>query len=199
MSRSPVSEAVKLLASQGFITMQTKRGFSVRVYSDEEILNMLEVKATLEGLAGYKAAENITTSNKKLLEQHLQDYKGAIEVENYSKAKLIDYHLHHLIAVMADNSYLEKEIDKLWQHGNMYIDKYLNEAPHKTTTRFNVHADIVSAIISGNKSLSQELCATHGIEFYTMVKSVFNEKKNQNSGFSKIMDLDAAKNALSKF
>jgi len=56
VSRTPVREALYLLASEGLV-VPTRRGFAVREFTPSEIIEIYEVRAALEGMAARLAAE----------------------------------------------------------------------------------------------------------------------------------------------
>ncbi|MEY9855514.1 DNA-binding GntR family transcriptional regulator [Catenulispora sp. GAS73] len=56
ISRTPVREALQVLASEGLV-VATRRGFVVHEHSAEEIKNIYEVRAALEAMAARLAAE----------------------------------------------------------------------------------------------------------------------------------------------
>jgi DNA-binding GntR family transcriptional regulator len=59
ISRTPVREALQLLASEGLV-LATRRGYVVREHSVEEIRDIYEVRAALEEMAARLAAERAT-------------------------------------------------------------------------------------------------------------------------------------------
>lgn len=58
VSRTPVRAALTLLATQGLLDYQPKRGYVVRRFEAEDIFAAYEVRATIEGLACRLAAIN---------------------------------------------------------------------------------------------------------------------------------------------
>lgn len=56
VSRMPVREALRRLDSEGLVTLRPNRGAVVTGYGPEEILELFEMRAVLEGLAARKAA-----------------------------------------------------------------------------------------------------------------------------------------------
>ncbi|MBM7518672.1 GntR family transcriptional regulator [Nocardioides nitrophenolicus] len=68
ISRTPIREALQLLASEGLV-VATRRGFVVREHSPEEIRHIYEVRAALEEMAARLAAERATADHIATLEQ----------------------------------------------------------------------------------------------------------------------------------
>jgi DNA-binding GntR family transcriptional regulator len=68
ISRTPLREALKVLASEGLIELLPNRGARVRALSPQDILELFDVMAGLESLAGRLACENITESEISSIE-----------------------------------------------------------------------------------------------------------------------------------
>jgi len=60
ISRTPLREAYRMLASDGLLTLQPKRGAMVIELSADDVENIFDVLAVLEGLAARSAAERAT-------------------------------------------------------------------------------------------------------------------------------------------
>src|SRR5437868_1625874 len=56
VSRMPVREALRQLAAEGLVTIEPRRGASVTQYTEDQIRELVEVRATLEGLNAKLAA-----------------------------------------------------------------------------------------------------------------------------------------------
>ncbi|MCU9611739.1 GntR family transcriptional regulator, partial [Escherichia coli] len=57
VSRIPVREALRALASEGLVLIEPRRGASVAKLSPDIVREMVEVRATLEGLNAKLAAQ----------------------------------------------------------------------------------------------------------------------------------------------
>src|SRR6202040_84145 len=60
ISRTPLREALKVLASEGLVDLLPNRGARVRQFSEKDIRELFDVMGGLESLAGRLACENIT-------------------------------------------------------------------------------------------------------------------------------------------
>lgn len=86
MSRTPVREAFRTLAAEGFIILLPNRSVVVSRIDRSEIADVFSVLSTLEGLAARQACERITDAEIKqigLLQADLERYYGAFDRENY--------------------------------------------------------------------------------------------------------------------
>jgi DNA-binding GntR family transcriptional regulator len=60
ISRTPLREALKVLAAEGLVELLPNRGARVRALSEQDISELFDMMGGLEGLAGRLACENIT-------------------------------------------------------------------------------------------------------------------------------------------
>src|ERR1700745_4446213 len=75
ISRTPLREALKVLASEGVVELLPNRGARVRQLSEQDIAELFDIMGGLEGLAGRLACENITDSEIAEIERlHYEMY-----------------------------------------------------------------------------------------------------------------------------
>ena len=60
ISRTPLREALKVLAAEGLVELLPNRGARVRALGEQDLAELFDMMAGLEGLAGRLACENIT-------------------------------------------------------------------------------------------------------------------------------------------
>src|SRR5437899_11527418 len=75
MSRTPLREALKVLASEGLVELLPNRGARVRQLSEHDLGELFDVMGGLEALAGRLACENITDAEIAEIERlHYEMY-----------------------------------------------------------------------------------------------------------------------------
>ena len=57
VSRTPIREAIRKLEKEGLVTIEPRRGAYASMISTEDMVEILEVRQDLEGLAAYFAAD----------------------------------------------------------------------------------------------------------------------------------------------
>jgi GntR family transcriptional regulator, vanillate catabolism transcriptional regulator len=67
VSRTPIRQALPVLAREGLLQAAGRRGFVVRAFSVEEVLDAIDVRGALEGLAARRVAER--GASRELLEE----------------------------------------------------------------------------------------------------------------------------------
>lgn len=86
VSRTPLREALKVLASEGLIELAPNRGARVLQLTEAGVEEMFEVMGTLEALAGELAAKRITP--EQLAEVKALHYQMAL---HYARGELMPY------------------------------------------------------------------------------------------------------------
>lgn len=99
VSRTPLREALKVLAIEGLIELQTNRGAIIRVFSPKETYDTLLLIGALEAFAGELVCQSITEEelaeidelHRKMLDHHTRGDRQAYWATNRKiHAKIID-------------------------------------------------------------------------------------------------------------
>lgn len=78
-SRTPIREALRVLASRGIVTIVPNRGAQVNGHSSRDIRELGEVRAELEGFAAALAAERITDAQLEHLRSAWKGYAQTVD------------------------------------------------------------------------------------------------------------------------
>ena len=82
VSRTPLREALKVLAAEGLVELLPNRGARVRQFTDQDVRDLFEVLAGLEATAGRLACRRITDFEiSKLEDMHYEMYGHYIRRE----------------------------------------------------------------------------------------------------------------------
>lgn len=113
VSRTPLREALKVLASEGVITLHPNRGASVAMITPEKIDELFPIMGALEALAGELASERATDADiahiRKMNQKMLQHYKRG-ERSRYSD---INQAIHRRLFDIAGNAALTQIYESL--------------------------------------------------------------------------------------
>lgn len=69
VSRTPVREALRLLAAEGLVELTPNKGARVMAWTDAELEEVFAMRAQVEGLAARRAAERVTDADLDELER----------------------------------------------------------------------------------------------------------------------------------
>lgn len=158
VSRMPVREALRALAAEGVVTIEPRRGATVTTFSDEQIREIVEVRATLEALNAKLAAKRHDKQQLARLEQIVA--AGAKVAEGTDPAQLHEDNasFHEALASAADNSVLRDLVRSLRERTALIF------APHskkRARENWEEHAAIVRAVVAGDAELAGLLAARH--------------------------------------
>jgi DNA-binding GntR family transcriptional regulator len=113
VSRTPLREAIRSLATEGLIELQPNRGAIVSIVSQEDVTEILPIMASLEGLGGRLAAMHMDQSKiaqvRKIHDQMISHYKNNEVAEYFETNRLI----HELITEGSGNQTLVDTINSL--------------------------------------------------------------------------------------
>lgn len=113
VSRTPMREAVRMLASEGLIVLRPGRSTAVRKFSQEEVRDMLDVVAELEALAGRQACRSASDAEiaaiVDLHERMMAHYKAGERLDYYK----LNQRIHSAIVEASGNASLAEVHDLL--------------------------------------------------------------------------------------
>lgn len=107
ISRTPLREALKVLARDGFVELLPNRGARVARLTDRELDDAIEVMAALEGLAGELAAIHATDAEIRAIEHLHAVMLSAHEREDARTYFSINRTIHEAILKASRNATLE--------------------------------------------------------------------------------------------
>jgi DNA-binding GntR family transcriptional regulator len=106
ISRTPLREALKVLASEGLVELLPNRGARVRQLSEHDLGELFEVMGGLEGLAGRLACENITDAEIAEIERlHYEMYGFYLQRDMHGYFR-VNQLIHQRIVEAARNAVL---------------------------------------------------------------------------------------------
>lgn len=160
ISRTPVTEAVNRLEAEGFIRIVPRKGFVVSDANSNEIQEIFEVKAVIEGLAAKKAAERQVENKKELLLGMIAAQEQSMENQDVAALSRHDLDLHFAIFHMSGSATLEKLAISLWHRGHSYIDWITDWDILRGIIK--EHKQLVAAIIEGRANDARTIMEQHG-------------------------------------
>lgn len=106
ISRTPLREALKVLAAEGLIELLPNRGARVRELSRRDLEELFEVMGGLESLAGRLACENITDEEIAEIERLHYDMYGYYLHRDMHNYFLVNQRIHEKIVAASRNETL---------------------------------------------------------------------------------------------
>jgi DNA-binding GntR family transcriptional regulator len=158
VSRMPVREALRQLASEGLVTIEPRRGAAVTQFSEDQVRELVEVRATLEGLNAKLAAKRHDAAKIKELESILAEGLSVAETADSLTLTRLNQRFHDALANIADNSVL-RDIMRSLRDRTALLFAPLNSGRGKQN--WEEHAAILRAVIDGDAELAALLATRH--------------------------------------
>jgi DNA-binding GntR family transcriptional regulator len=106
VSRTPVREALRVLAASGLVDMRPHRAAVVARPSHETLIGMFEVMAELEALCAGYAAERMVAAERRAMEEVHEELRVMIQSGDPQRYHEVNEAFHGTIYSGAHNAYL---------------------------------------------------------------------------------------------
>lgn len=107
VSRTPLREALKVLASEGFVVLQANRGARVAAVTRQELEDTFPVIARLEQLAGELACEHLSASGLSWIEERHDAMVKAFQARDRQAYFQANQDIHQALIRGSANEILE--------------------------------------------------------------------------------------------
>ncbi len=167
MSRMPVREAFRRLASDGLVTLRPNRGCIVAGLTLDEIYETFEIRSVLEGLAVRLATPQMTEETIDELERLLDRMERAGQ-SGSSDWVLRHQEFHALIYGHSGRPKLIRQISALHVVIEPYMRIWFDYADKPLSAR-QEHAKLIEAIKTGDACHAESVMRDHIIETASML------------------------------
>ena len=157
VSRQPVLQAMRLLKKDGFVLHAPGRGVLVAPLDVVALVQIYQVRSTLDALAARLAAQARQRIDSRLIRQGREAARG-LDVKAMVAA---DAAFHTAIYAASGNPLIAQSVRLHWHH----IRRAMGAVLQVSTMRESVwdeHEAIACAIENGNASLAEVLSRQHG-------------------------------------
>jgi DNA-binding GntR family transcriptional regulator len=159
VSRTPVREALRHLASSGLVDIRKNQGATVKRLTTAELIEMFQVMAEYEGLSARLSARRMGRDEIAEMRKWHEKCGKMAEAENYDGFYDANNEFHDTIFRGSRNVFLQVESRKLRNRLNVYRRHITT--PRKMARSVVEHGRIVEAITAGEEELAQRLMREH--------------------------------------
>jgi DNA-binding GntR family transcriptional regulator len=158
ISRTPLREALKVLAAEGLVTMKVRRGAYVTEVSEKDLRDVYHLLALLES----DAARVVAASANELQRAQIQALQKDLEdaVAQRDRFFEINEAFHMLLLQIADNRWRDqmvadlRKVMKLNRHHSLLKEGRIEQSLAE-------HREIVQALLSRQPELAAQKMSTH--------------------------------------
>ena len=160
VSHIPVREALRRLEAQGLVRIHANRGAAVTELTRSELLDMMEVRATLSVMMMRNSAPMLTKADFDALDEIVRQQRET-SVDDIVRSEELNYKFHEILTSHAKNSMANFLLELV--HAN--IDRYLRASFYGTQqTRevsINEHEAIMLTCREGDYESACNLLRDH--------------------------------------
>ncbi|NSW92228.1 MAG: GntR family transcriptional regulator [Firmicutes bacterium] len=160
VSRTPVREAIRKLELEGLVKMVPRKGAHVAKLSVKDIMDVLEVRASLDGLATALAAERITDDELRELKHVQNQFENYVEKDNLQGIIKKDVEFHDVIYRASKNDRLIQIVNNLREQVYRFRVIYLKDLS-STKEVIREHMEIYEAIMRKDANAAREAAKRH--------------------------------------
>jgi len=160
VSRTPLREAIHMLASTGLIEVLPRRGAFVRQPTVVDMIEMFEVMAELEALCGRLVARRATAPQLAAIKASLESCEAALADGDSDAYYRENETFHLLIYEMSGNNFLEAEASRLHKRLQAFRRIQLR-VRGRMSQSMKEHREIYDAIEAGDESRAAAALRDH--------------------------------------
>lgn len=162
VSRTPIREAIRKLEKEGLVTIEPRRGAYASDISVKDMVDILEVREDLEGLAASLAALRITDEERQEIVNATEGYRAAIKAGDTENIIHFDEMFHKLIVSCSGNKTLIQLSETVQELALRFRYLYYDDFSRYENMP-NEHRNIIEAITSGDCEAAR-IAADHHVK-----------------------------------
>ena len=176
ISRTPLREALKVLAAEGLVTLVPRQGCRVTEVSEEDAEQLFPVMALLEGRCAFEAVLKATPADVKglrRLHDGLEKHAAANNVDGYYRA---NHDFHTRVQALADNRWLDRATNDLRSFVRLLRGRQLNW-PGRMQESITEHRALIDAVERRDAALAGRLMHDHLLAQLTALNAMRSHEK----------------------
>ena len=160
VSRTPIREAIRKLEKEGLVTIEPRRGAYASQISTQDMVEILEVRQNMEGLAAFFAASRMQPEQLEELKEISELYNKAVNDGNMEEMIKHDTKFHRIIVESCNNKVLVQMIEQLQElvlrFRYIYYDNF-----RRAENMPEEHFEILHAIETGDAEAARNAADVH--------------------------------------
>lgn len=159
VSRTPIREALRRLEQERLIA-DSGKGSIVLGITEDDLLDIMNIRQRIEGLAAYYAAINMTDEGRQELAHIVDLQEFYFSKGDADHLRRVDDQFHDAICMMSKRTVITDTLIPLHRKTRRYR-RISMEDRERTGKTMKEHREIYEAVISGNADLAMELTTKH--------------------------------------
>lgn len=160
ISRTPLRDAINRLVSEGFLRVEPRKGIFINRKSRKEIIEILYVRAALEGAAAKMAAAKVTDEDIARMKEMFAGFNHEnilAKVEEFARANVS---FHEYILQLSGNRKLQEFAANIYDHMRM-VRLATIKMDNRAYNALREHHEIIAALEKRDGELARSLMQRH--------------------------------------
>ena len=178
ISRTPLREALKVLAAEGLVVSVPRQGCKVTEMSEDDADELLPLMALLEGRCAFEAVRKATDADIKVLKrlhEKLERHAATKNVDGYYQA---NHEFHSKMQALADNRWLDRVTGDLRRFVRLLRGRQLNW-PGRIEASINEHRVLLDAIVQRDAARAERVMHDHLMAQLVALKALRAHEESQ--------------------
>jgi DNA-binding GntR family transcriptional regulator len=163
MSRTPVREALLVLQSEGLVESIPRRGATVRSYAVDDLDDMYQLRAVLEGYAARRAARRISPDDVVRLEESCARFDRLRAEDDLRDLVKENLFFHNVVLDAAGSDRLRPLVRKVIELPLVYKSFYWYSPEQKLISE-HYHKQLTKALGGGEAKRAEMIMTEHVLE-----------------------------------
>ncbi len=159
VSRTPIREALRRLEQERLIS-DAGKGSVVLGITEDDILDIMNIRQRIEGLAAYYATINMTDEARSELAHIVDLQEFYYNKQDLDHLRQADDSFHDAICRLSGRTVIYDTLRPLLRKTRRYR-RISMQSKDRVSNTMQEHKEIYNAIISGNAELAMELASRH--------------------------------------
>jgi len=160
VSRTPIREALSLLAGEGLLEVRPRKGAVVAQASPQRLVEMFELMAEMEAMCARLAARRITDEELAAMEAAHEACRGAADGRDPDAYFYANEAFHRSLYAASHNGFLTEQAGALQRKLRPYRRLQLR-VRHRLQRSFEEHQAVLDAIRAGQVDRAAEAIRDH--------------------------------------
>ena len=181
ISRTPLREALKVLAAEGLVELVPRRGARVIELTDADAEQLFPVMAMLEGRCALEATQRATADDLAQLQRlhdGLERHAAARDVDGYYR---VNHDFHSLVQALAANRWLDRATGDLRRFMRLWRGRQL-KLPGRIDASINEHRVLLDAILQRDAPRAERAMHDHLMAQLAALKALQRAEEQRRHG-----------------
>jgi DNA-binding GntR family transcriptional regulator len=177
ISRTPLREALKVLAAEGLVVSVPRQGCKVAEMSEDDADELLPVMALLEGRCAFEAVRKASEADIRRLQRlhaELERHAAAKNIDGYYRA---NHEFHSAVQALAGNRWLDRATNDLRRFVRLLRGRQLHW-PGRIEASINEHRVLLDAIVQRDAARAERVMHDHLMAQLAALKALRSHERD---------------------